>query len=138
MTLTAKTYGDGRGMITSAWLPTKWFVIASAILNSNNSNNLKSNAPCTRKSAKQRIKTGILPILADVCAKQVVVKTLVVVLLLLSALSCYPTTSSLPPRNRATSVAALVAFCLLTTHTLQTECPGQAVYSTLIQPGFAF
>lgn len=33
MTLTAKTYGDGRGMITSAWLPTKWFVIASAILN---------------------------------------------------------------------------------------------------------
>lgn len=82
MTLTAKTYGDGRGMITSAWLPTKWFVIASAILNSNTTVITLIVTPCVHWGVQNNIiKTGTLSIMADVCAKWVVVITLVVPLL---------------------------------------------------------
>lgn len=74
MTLTAKTYGDGRGMITSAWLPTKWFVIASAILNSNTTVITLIVTPCVHWRVQNNIlKTGTLSIVADVCAKWVVV-----------------------------------------------------------------
>lgn len=56
MTLTAKTYGDGRGMITSAWLPTKWFVIASAILNSNTTVITLIVTPCVHWKVQNYIK----------------------------------------------------------------------------------
>lgn len=126
MTLTAKTYGDGRGMITSAWLPTKWFVIASAILNSKTTVITLIVTPCVHWRVQNNIlKTGTLSIVADVCAKRVVVITLVVPLL-----PDYFITSCVP------GVEARAACPLLTTHTLQAHYPGQVPSSVLIQPGF--
>lgn len=107
MTLTAKTYGDGRGMITSAWLPTKWFVIASAILNSNTTVITLIVTPCVHWRVQNNIlKTGTLSIVADVCAKWVVVITLVVPLR-----PDYFITSCVP------GVEARAACPLLTKHT---------------------
>lgn len=127
MTLTAKTYGDGRGMITSAWLPTKWFVIASAILNSNTTVITLIVTPCVHWGVQNNIiKTGTLSIMADVCAKWVVVITLVVPLL-----PNYFITSCVP------GVEARAA-CSHHTHTLQAHYSGQVPSSVLIQLGFGF